>query len=583
MRRVILWCSLVLMALLSLNTVSAQQNVVWRAEYFSNLDFTPPATITSYETTINYNWGIGAPAPGLPADGFSVRWFTNAYFQAGVYRFTALADDEIRIYIDNNTLLLDTFNSNRPGLTVASEITLTEGYHTVQVDYRERFGAALVQVGWEFVRPATAPDLVNATWVAEYYNNPGLAGVPAAIFSVPTPTNDWGAGAPFPSISPDGFSARFSTTVRLNGSYDIQVSADDGVRVYVNNTTVIDEWHDARPELYNATITLPEGDHTIVVEYYEGSGLAFLNFQIRPIEAQLGNWAVEYFSNPNLAGAPVLSNIVATPTSNWGFESPSASIPVNNFSARWTSRQQFEQGTYRLSLQADDGVRAYVDGQRVIDEWHLASASTYTVDIPLTAGNHLIVIEYFESGGLAFLTYDLRRVGDYVAQPPGTPVVPSGAFATITTDRLNVRSQPTTDGEIIARVFSGENYPVLGRTAESTWWQIQLDATTSGWVFFRFVNIDNPGIVPVTAESAIPDVVPTPYTLIALADVNIRSSASSRSALLGDLPRGRSAQIIARNARTSWWYIQYGNIVGWVSGEFIQLPRDVDLSQVPVR
>jgi len=50
----------------------------------------------------------------------------------------------------------------------------------------------------------------------------------------------------------------------------------------------------------------------------------------------------------------------------------------------------------------DDGVRLYVDGKLVIDEWESNPVTEFTGDIRLRAGNHAIKVEYYE------FAYDAR-------------------------------------------------------------------------------------------------------------------------------------------------------------------------------
>ena len=46
----------------------------YRAEYFNNKTLNGVPAVQRCETTINYDWGSGAPVSGVPADGFSARW-----------------------------------------------------------------------------------------------------------------------------------------------------------------------------------------------------------------------------------------------------------------------------------------------------------------------------------------------------------------------------------------------------------------------------------------------------------------------------------------------------------------------------
>jgi hypothetical protein len=81
----------------------------------------------------------------------------------------------------------------------------------------------------------------------------------------------------------------------------------------------------------------------------------------------------------------------------------------------------FRPGIYRLHARADDGVRVYVDGKLVLDEWHTASGEeVYAVDLPLR-DRHLLVVEYYERGGRALVKFWWQRIGDLPTPVPPTP------------------------------------------------------------------------------------------------------------------------------------------------------------------
>jgi choice-of-anchor A domain-containing protein len=112
-------------------------------------------------------------------------------------------------------------------------------------------------------------------------------------------------------------------------------------------------------------------------------------------------WRAEYYANVSLSGAPGLCRDDAAVSFNWAGRSPGGSVPATNFSVRWTRRQAFEAATYRFTVGSDDGIRVYVDGVRVIDDWNwqVYTAADHVVDLPLTAGHHTVVVEYFQAPG----------------------------------------------------------------------------------------------------------------------------------------------------------------------------------------
>ena len=100
--------------------------------------------------------------------------------------------------------------------------------------------------------------------------------------------HNWGSGGPaeLPGVY-DYFMVRWTRTIEVANDgtqYQIQTLSDDGIRVRVDGATVINMWIDRGVPTYPdvADITLNEGPHTIVVEYYErgGNAVAQVNFGI---------------------------------------------------------------------------------------------------------------------------------------------------------------------------------------------------------------------------------------------------------------------------------------------------------------
>src|SRR5690606_17135783 len=135
-----------------------------------------------------------------------------------------------------------------------------------------------------------------------------------------------------------------------------------------------------------------------------------------------GEWAAEYFDGRELQGGVVSRECLPAVDKNWYNTGGPAGLGHSDFSARFTTTINEGAGTYEFQAQADDGVRVYVDGQRVINQWGPGSWNTlYTAEVELTAGEHEIVVEYFEAAGAARITFDYFKVdsGEPPACPPG--------------------------------------------------------------------------------------------------------------------------------------------------------------------
>jgi hypothetical protein len=120
----------------------------------------------------------------------------------------------------------------------------------------------------------------------QYYNDSSNAPYPLANpFSgaaVLTRTDvqvdfDWGSGAPASQISTNFFSVKWTGQLKapVSGSYTFTVRGDDGVRLLLNGTKVIDGWRDQGATPYSYTTTLTAGTlYDIELHYYEHEGNA---------------------------------------------------------------------------------------------------------------------------------------------------------------------------------------------------------------------------------------------------------------------------------------------------------------------
>lgn len=117
----------------------------------------------------------------------------------------------------------------------------------------------------------------------------------------------------------------------------------------------------------------------------------------------------EYFANKTLAGAPVLTRVDPEVSFDWGMMSPAPGIPADDFSARWTGKLVVTtSGKYRFGAIADDGVRVYLDGKLIAEDWTDHAPATVTGEATLEAGkSYDIRMEYYESkiGAVARLAW----------------------------------------------------------------------------------------------------------------------------------------------------------------------------------
>lgn len=278
---------------------------------------------------------------------------------------------------------------------------------------------------------ATSPVIYN--WRGAYYNNTSLAGQPVFIRDDQAINFNWGTGTPVAGLSADSFSVLWTRALYLEaGQYRFHATMDDGMRVYLDNTLIIDSWRDGPARELIAEKTLASGYYNLRVEYYENNGQAAASFWWETTNAY-PDWRGEYFSNAQLSGIPTLIRNDKEVNYNWFFESPDSLIPRDTFSARWTRQQHFPAGNYTFFAQADDGIRVYVDGRLLINEWHENDASRLYQTVVYLNGTHTLMVEYYENAFRAQVRF-WYQTGAATATPTAT-VRPPTATPTATATR----------------------------------------------------------------------------------------------------------------------------------------------------
>lgn len=119
------------------------------------------------------------------------------------------------------------------------------------------------------------PPIGNGTGLnGEYYDNIDFTGTKVTRVD-PTVNFDWGSGQPHPSIGPDSFSVRWTGLVqpRFSGLYAFYTTSDDGIRLWVDNQLIINNWTDHGPTDNVGQIPLIAGSvYDIRLEFYENGG-----------------------------------------------------------------------------------------------------------------------------------------------------------------------------------------------------------------------------------------------------------------------------------------------------------------------
>lgn len=155
--------------------------------------------------------------------------------------------------------------------------------------------------------------------------------------------------------------------------------------------------------------------------------------------------------------------------------------------------------------------------------------------------------------------------------PTATAVPISGAYATVATGALNVRSGPSLAYSPVTAVYQGNVVSLIGRNANNTWAKIRLSNGTEGWV-----NAASTYITPNVAISSLPVVTsadaPTSSAtaLVATGALNVRSGPGVTYSVVTVASQGQTVQLLGRNANSSWAKIKLSNgSEGWVNASLL--------------
>jgi glucose/arabinose dehydrogenase len=299
------------------------------------------------------------------------------------------------------------------------------------------------------------------TFDAQYFNNMTLSGSPSLERCEQAVDYSWGTGSPDPAVPQDHFSTRWvgSFDFGTTGTYGFSATADDGIRVYVDGVAVIDQWKDQPATTYSALQNVSAGTHEVRIEYYENAGDAVVrvawSLQQQGGSCPDGQFAAQYFSNTTLTAPATVARCEASVNYNWGQSSPDPLVPVDHFSARWSGQFSLAAGSYTFTATADDGIRVYVDGIRIIDAFVDQPATTYTASTTLTAGTHSITVEYYENTGdaVARVSWSFAGVNTAPDATVDTPA-PSLTYAVGDTISFSGHATDAEDGTIPASGLS---------------------------------------------------------------------------------------------------------------------------------
>ena len=490
--------------------------------------------------------------------------------------------------------------------------------------------------------PFVQANETGSNWTGAYFPNRDLQGTPAFTRIDPAVVFNWGPNSPGPGIGVQNWSVRWQGVQYLNaGTYRLTVRSDDGVRIYVNGQLVINEWREQAPTTFTRDIQVSAGVHAFQIDYFQGLGDASIAFSWQYVQTQSSAWTAQYFNNPNLSGAPVMTRLEPRIDHFWGLGSPDPLVvPADRFSARYTATLPFQAATYRFVLAGDDGVRLFINDILVIDQWRRQSITAFSIDVALSAGLHTIRVEYFEDTEQAAVRLTIELAvgspygaqsdfwyGEYYANPnlSGSPSFvrndsfsginfnwntapplsgfPREYFSVRWSRRICTPGRPTRfflyvddgarlfiDGTLIIDAWGLQPDTVYQRFVDLTAGCHDLRVEYQQQTLQSFIvltwdppDAQNPALpIPSIAAGSGGQPANVVGLVINASMLNVRSAASLNAAVLERIRGGSFVTVLARNAAATWLRVRtQSGVVGWVNASFIQTNLS-NLSTLPI-
>ena len=187
----------------------------------------------------------------------------------------------------------------------------------------------------------------------------------------------------------------------------------------------------------NGTIGIPTSDEFVNMSGHPQSNFAggYITWDGDSYEfyrwsaADTQTWHVKFFNGNNYDYNREATLIVRVTTPalafNWGQGAPiygRDGVWADYFSMVAARSIPFDAGRYNFHIQADDGVKLWIDNNLVINEWHPADGDHYNAEVNLTQGSHYVVLAHYEEAGAALVSLDWTKIN-----PPGVPTLASPA------------------------------------------------------------------------------------------------------------------------------------------------------------
>ncbi|MGW1722417.1 PA14 domain-containing protein [Streptomyces sp. NPDC002306] len=331
------------------------------------------------------------------------------------------------------------------------------------------------------VPAVAATNCASPVYKRQFYANTAFSGTPKRTDCDSVIDENWGAKAPASGLPTNNFAVRWSVTRDFGsgGPFTLAVAAQDGIRVYVDNSRKVDLWKNGSTTTKKTVnVTIPAGKHTLRVDYVNWTGSA--------------NVKLAYAPNTSATVDKVRPRTPAGVTWDYVPESPTEVVAY----LVWARNQEMDLAGYRIYRQAEG-----------TSTWTKVGTTTQLAfgDRPPCTGQkyYYQVRAYDKAGNESTGAASKGPVPSPDVTPPGTPVL----TATATQDANDLSWTASADAvryQVYGKLASASRYTLLTETTATGY---RHSPVQYGKVYeYKVSAVDTAGN---TADSAIAQATPT--------------------------------------------------------------------------